>query len=68
MVRQHHGLNGHEYEQTPGDSEGQGSLVSRNPWGGKKSDTTQQLNTHLAHTTLKNLDKNSEPCCPWSQL
>ena len=25
MVRQHHRLNGHEFEQTPGDSEGQGS-------------------------------------------
>ena len=23
----HHGLNGHEFEQTPGDTEGQGSLV-----------------------------------------
>ena len=27
MARQHHQLNGHEFEQTPGDSEGQGSLV-----------------------------------------
>ena len=27
MVRQHHQLSGHESEQTPGDSEGQGSLV-----------------------------------------
>ena len=26
MVQQHHPLNGHEYKQTPGDSEGQGSL------------------------------------------
>ena len=25
MVRQHHQLNGHEFEQTPGDREGQGS-------------------------------------------
>ena len=25
MVSQHHELNGHEFEQTPGDSEGQGS-------------------------------------------
>ena len=28
MVRWHHGLNGHEFEQTPGDSEGQGRLWS----------------------------------------
>ena len=40
MVRQHHQLNGHEYEKTPGDSEGQ----SYSPWGAKALDTTQQLN------------------------
>ena len=28
MVGWHHQLNGHEFEQTPGDSEGQGSLES----------------------------------------
>ena len=33
MVRQHHRLNGHEFEQTPGDREGQGSLVHCSPWG-----------------------------------
>ena len=27
MVARHHRLNGHEFEQTPGDSEGQESLV-----------------------------------------
>ena len=27
MVGWHHWLNGHEFEQTPGDSEGQGSLL-----------------------------------------
>ena len=26
-------VNGHEFEQTPGDSEGQGSLVCCSPWG-----------------------------------
>ena len=34
-------LNGHEFEQTQGDGEGQGSLVSCSPWGRKDSDTTQ---------------------------
>ena len=29
----HHWLNGHEFEQTPGDGEGQGSLVCYSPWG-----------------------------------
>ena len=34
----------HEFEQTPGDSEGQGSLVCHSPWGHKQLDTTWQLN------------------------
>ena len=29
----HHQLNGHEFEQTLGDSEGQGNLVCCSPWG-----------------------------------
>ena len=36
--------NGHEFEQTPGDSEGQGSLVWCSPRGRKQLDTTEQLN------------------------
>ena len=32
MVECHHQLNGHEFEQTPGDSGGQGSLVGCSPW------------------------------------
>ena len=40
MVRQHHQLDEHEFEQTLGDSEGQGSLACRSPWGRKESDTT----------------------------
>ena len=41
MVGWHHRLNGHEFEQTPGDSEGQRSLVSCSPWSRKELDTTQ---------------------------
>ena len=33
MVGWHHRLNGHESEQAPGDSEGQGSLVCCSSWG-----------------------------------
>ena len=40
MVGWHHRLNGHDFEQTPGDSKGQGSLVCCSPRGGKESDTT----------------------------
>ena len=39
MVGWHHRLNGQEFEQAPGDGEGQGSLVCCSPWGGKESDT-----------------------------
>ena len=40
MVEWHHQLNGHEFEQTTGDSEGQGDLACCSPWGRKKSDVT----------------------------
>ena len=35
MVEWHHWLNGHEFEQTLGDGEGQGGLVCCGPWGHK---------------------------------
>ena len=38
MVRQHHWLNGHEFEQISGDSEGQRSLARCRPWGCKELD------------------------------
>ena len=40
MVGWHHEFNRHEFEQTPGDSGGQGSLACSNPWGHKESDMT----------------------------
>ena len=44
MVGWYHRLNGHEFEQTPGDSEGQGSLACCSPWGHKEeSDMTVTL-------------------------
>ena len=36
--------NGHEFEQTLGDTEGQGSLACCSPWGCKELDATEQLN------------------------
>ena len=44
MVGWHHWLNGHEFEQTPGDSEEKGSLACFSPWGHEESDMTEQLN------------------------
>ena len=55
MVGRHHRLNGHEFKQTPGHSEGQGSLVYYSSWGHKESDTTERL-------------KNSEPMKSISSL
>ena len=40
LVGWHHWLNGHEFEQTQGDSERQGSPACCNSWGCKVSDTT----------------------------
>ena len=37
----HHRLNGHEFEQTLGDGEGQGSPVCCSPWGHKELDMTE---------------------------
>ena len=44
MVGWHHQLDGHEFEQALGDSEGQGSLECCSAWGCKELDTTKQLN------------------------
>ena len=46
MVRWHYCLNGHEFEQTQGDSEGQGGLGCCSPWGHKESDLTERLNNN----------------------
>ena len=40
MAGQHHWLNGHEFEQTQEDSEGQGSLTCYSSWGHKELDMT----------------------------
>ena len=43
MVGWHHLHNGHEFEQTLGDSEGRGSLTCCSPRGHKESDTTERM-------------------------
>ena len=35
-----------EFEQNPGDGEGQGSLACCSPWGRRESDMTEQLNNN----------------------
>ena len=44
MVGWYHQLNGHEFVQALGVSDGQGGLVCCSPWGRKESDTMEQLN------------------------
>jgi len=44
MVGWHHRLDGHEFEQSLGVNDGQGSLMCCGPWGHKKSETTERLN------------------------
>ena len=50
MVGWHRWLSRHEFEQTPVDSEGQGSLACCSPWGNKESGMTEQLN----NTNIRN--------------
>ena len=47
MIRRHHRFSRHEFEQTPGDSERQGSLVCCSPWGCIELDMTERLNNNI---------------------
>ena len=47
MIGWSHRFNGHEFEQAPGDGEGQGSLACFSLWGGKELGMTKQLNNNL---------------------
>ena len=46
IIGWHHQLDGHEFEQTPEDGEGQGSLVCCSPRGRNELDTTERLNNN----------------------
>ena len=73
MVGWHHWLKGHEFEQTPRDSEGQGSLTWCSPWGHKESDRTERLNwtksSQILETERKmwlpgpGIEGEMESCC-----
>ena len=52
---------GHEFEQIPGDSEGQGSLVCSSPWGHKELDTTQRLPYNNNRRTCQNIKEIEIP-------
>ena len=56
IVGWYHRLNGHEFEQAPGDGEGQGCLECCSPWGRKESDTIERLNNNLRESVGEHLD------------
>ena len=61
MIRKHHQSNGHKFEQTLGDSEGQRSLECCSPWGCRESDMTWQLNNNNRKTeTVKHTLPSSQ--------
>ena len=56
MAGWHHRLNGHEFEWTLGDGDGQGGLTCCNSWGLKESDMTEWLNwTELNENILHSM-------------
>ena len=63
MVGWHHQFNGHVFEQTLGDGEGQGSQACCSPWGRKELDMSERLNNNhhlcespcLPHEGIKSL-------------
>ena len=60
MVGWYHQLNGHEFEQTPGDGEGQAGLACCSPWGCKELDMTEQLDNTIAATLRNRMDTLSK--------
>ena len=46
MVGWQHRVNGHEFQEAPGEGEGQVSLACCSPWGRKELDTTELLSNH----------------------
>ena len=63
MVEWHHRLNGCEFEQAPGDAEGQGSPACCRPCGYKESDTTEQLNNNNNAVYLRLIHCKSAGLC-----
>ena len=63
MVGWHHQFKGHEFEQTPGNSEEQGSQAHCNPQGLKKSDMIEQLNNKRCQTSFSLYQININKTC-----
>ena len=66
----HHWLHRHEYEQNPGDSEGQGSLVCCSPWESQRvrHDLVTEQQTGLPASTLVPTSAQSQNDIKGNQL
>ena len=53
MIGWYHWLNGHEFEQAPGVSDGRGGLAWCCPWSRKESDMTEWLNKNSKNSSPK---------------
>ena len=59
MLGWHHHLNGHNFEQAPGNDKGQIRMACGSPWGGKESDMTE-----LLKTSSRSPDSGIKPTSP----
>ena len=66
IVEWHHWLSGHEFEQTLGDGEGQGSLACCSLWDCKKTDITEQQLQQCQSSGYISINNNKIIwLCPW---
>ena len=64
MVGWHHRLNGHEFEQTAEDNEGQGSLVCYSPQSHKESDMSEPIEQQVQNLTAVRGHSSGAQLCP----
>ena len=64
IVREPHQLNGYEFEQAPGDTEGQGRLACCSPWGSQRlrHDLTTEQQQLQACLSVYIASKKGERC------
>ena len=62
MVGWHYGFSRHEFEQTLGDGEGQGSLACCSPWGLKESWLSDRTTTTLKKVVFLMFGVLSDTC------
>ena len=63
MVGWHHLFNGHEFEQTPGDGEGQGRVVCWSPKHGNEWETTELLSNFFPQPKSQSYSPQSSSMC-----